>query len=150
MSGGAPLTLDHTRVKISFPLPLYKYPMNYADIPDRFSSTPRLSVSNLFLSLISLRICEACPPIGGVHVYTRMPSTSIIPVSQTIFFCSVSHHSYWYSRPFLFYSQSFSKQSIPQPLKWQCDYVLLPVRHRRLEKLRESQIFSSPPSLRTC
>ena len=57
MSGCAPPTLDRTRVGISFPLPQYKYPMIYADIPDRFSSTPCLSVRHLFLSPISLKTC---------------------------------------------------------------------------------------------
>ena len=112
--------------------------MDYADIPDRLPSIPHLPVSNLFLSPISLWTCQACPPIGGVHVYTRMPSTSIIPLSQPIFFCTVPRHSYWYPRPFIFYTQSFSRQpipprSLPDPQlsqdmlgltsDWRCTYV---------------------------
>ena len=60
-------------------------------IPDHFPLRTCLPVSNLFLSPISLWTCQACPPIGGVHVYTRMPSTSLMTVTNNRLFWGIPH-----------------------------------------------------------
>ena len=111
MSGCAPPTYELCR----YPRPFPFHPLS--------PSKQSLSLPHLSLDMLGLPSDWRC-----TCVHTHAFHIQIIPLSQAIFFCSVPHHSYWYPRPFLFYTQSFSKQLIPKPLKSaHGNYVFLPV-----------------------